>query len=96
MSGCGLDSTAGEYEIKAFTKCSSWKSGSPSLQLAFEVAGDCSIQISPITDPDCADPTSETGYPYGAIQMRGYYFEDPTDGILKIRSLADTTRDVTK
>ena len=48
---------AGEFEIPALTKCTSWKEDSPSLQLAFRVAGDCSIQISPITDPSCADPT---------------------------------------
>ena len=34
---------------------------------------DCSIQISPITDPSCADPTDDTPYPYGAIQMTAYF-----------------------
>ena len=86
------------YEIPAYTKCSSWKANSPSLQLAFRVAGDCSIQISPITDESCADPTDPATapdspdydaavHPYGKIEMRGYYHWDAAAGKFVIRSL---------
>jgi len=49
---------------------------------------DCSIQVSPITDPACADPTSEIGYPYGSIQMTAYYATTST-----IRSLMSPKSD---
>lgn len=59
---------------------------------------DCSVQISPISDPSCADPTDgNTTYPYGALQQRAYITVDNTaGGEFVIRSLFDTTRDVTK
>lgn len=41
--GCGL---AGEYEIKAASKCSSWKTATPTMQLAFEVAGVSALAAS--------------------------------------------------
>ena len=86
------------YEIHALTKCPSWMEASPSLQLAFRVAGDCSIQISPITDPSCADPTDPRTspdndafdadvHPYGKIEMRGYYTYDVETERFAIRSL---------
>ncbi|PSC75222.1 serine threonine [Micractinium conductrix] len=91
---------AGEFEIPALTKCTSWKEDSPSLQLAFRVAGDCSIQISPITDPSCADPTDPRTsdvegndaynadvHPYGKTEMRGYYTWDADTDVFSIRSL---------
>ncbi|PSC75144.1 serine threonine [Micractinium conductrix] len=94
-SACDL---AGAFEIPAYTKCSSWKADAPELQLAFRVAGDCSIQISPITDESCADPTdpktSEDNdafdpavHPYGKIEMRGYYTYEPEGETFAIRSL---------
>lgn len=40
MPTCGLGSGAGNYEIKAWSKCSSWRSGTtPKLQLALMVTG---------------------------------------------------------
>jgi hypothetical protein len=78
---CNL--TEADYEIKSFTKCEGWGS---TLQFAFTVYGDCSIQISPISDPSCSDPSDTTGHPYGAVQQRAYFFQD-TAGAWKIRSL---------
>ena len=87
---CNL--TEADYEIKSFTECKGWGS---TLQFAFTVYGDCSIQISPISDPSCSIPTDEVGHPYGAVQQRAYFYQD-TAGAWKIRSLFDTTRGVTK
>jgi len=40
MPSCPLDASAGDYEIKAYTKCSSWKgTNPPTMQLAMYVAG---------------------------------------------------------
>ena len=97
---CNLDSTS-PYHIPAFTKCTSWSTANPTMQLAFRVAGDCSIQISPITDKSCADPTDiaeadvtdDTLIPYGKIEMRGYYHWDDANSKFVIRSLFDTATD---
>lgn len=142
MASCSLSSY---YELRAYTKCTSWAQTSPTtrVKLALVVAGvrpgkgrcctplrsvspdrvlgrvvprrrctrfltlkgckctypaallhrtplakklshaallsvasalqDCSIDVLPIADPACADPTSSTGYGYGTIQMRAYY-----------------------
>ncbi|PSC75114.1 multiple epidermal growth factor-like domains 6 [Micractinium conductrix] len=72
MSVCGL---SGSYEVKAHTKCTSWAQAAPTVrvQLALEVAEDCSIDIKPIADPACADTADATGHPYSNIVMRAYY-----------------------
>lgn len=44
----------GAYKPSLYDKCSSW-AGTPTLKLALEVAGDCSITIRPITDLSCSD-----------------------------------------
>ena len=49
------------------------------------VLQDCSIQISPISDPTCSEPFSTTGHPYGAIQQTAYYMADGNGGF-KIES----------
>ncbi|KAL4427921.1 hypothetical protein ABPG75_002010 [Micractinium tetrahymenae] len=83
MASCAL---AGTYEVKAYTQCGSWANGGAAgqaLQFAFEVAGDCAIDILPITDPTCAEPLSQAaGYSYGELQMRAFY-----DSTTTIRSL---------
>jgi hypothetical protein len=94
---CKLSSANPDYEIRAYTKCKGWDAGA--LKMAFTVYGDCSIQISPISDPTCAVPTHENEtvsqattdmrYEYGAIQQRAYFMFDGTS--FKIRSLFDTT-----
>lgn len=100
MASCMLTSDIG-YEFKTWSKCQSWRDDRPVLQLAFDIGGDCSIQISPITDPSCADPTDPRTapnsptydpavHPYGAVQMRAYY-KSPT----QIRTLLDTASGVT-
>ncbi|PSC74950.1 von Willebrand factor type EGF andpentraxin domain-containing 1 Flags: Precursor [Micractinium conductrix] len=63
LNGNGRCDLTGDYEIPAFTKCESWDTVDVSMKLAFKVAGDCSIQISPITDPTCADPTDARNNP---------------------------------
>ena len=85
---CKLTSANPDYELKSYTSCTGWDSSE--LQFAFTVNGDCSIQISPISDPSCADPTDKDPYEYGAIQQRAYFMQDGTGGF-KIRSLFDTT-----
>ena len=101
MTGTGgaCDLVSGSpYEIPAYTKCTTWNTGAPELQLAFRIAGDCSIQISPITDQSCADPTDpktapdspdydDTVHPYGKIEMRGYFAWDDAAQKFVIRSL---------
>ncbi|KAL4447462.1 hypothetical protein ABPG75_004681 [Micractinium tetrahymenae] len=86
MQSCGL---SGAFEVKAWAKCASWAQASPAIrvQFAMEVAGDCSIDIKPITDPACSDPASSdpassAGYPYSSIRLRAYYTDATT-----IRSL---------
>jgi hypothetical protein len=49
------------------------------------VLQDCSIQISPISDPTCSDPFSTIGHPYGAVQQTAYYMADGAGGF-KIES----------
>ena len=65
------------------------------MQLAFTVYGDCSIQISPISDPTCSDPTNNATHQYGAIEQRAYFTGTNFLGF-KIRSLFDTTSGATK
>ncbi|KAL4447454.1 hypothetical protein ABPG75_004673 [Micractinium tetrahymenae] len=85
---CRLTHANPDNEIKALTKCSSW---GDTLQLAFTVYGDCSIQISPISDPSCSDTTDTSTYEYGAIQQRAYFYQDPASfGSYKISSLLAT------
>ena len=82
---CKLTSANPDYELKSYTSCTGWDSSE--LQFAFTVNGDCSIQISPISDPSCSDPTTDgNGDQYGAVQQRAYYFQDK-NGDWKIRSL---------
>lgn len=49
---------AGTFPIKIWSTCKSWSQATPtlSLKLELEVAGDCSINIRPITDKTCSDP----------------------------------------
>jgi len=63
---------------------------------ALALLQECSIQISPISDSSCADPTDERTPVYGAIEMRGFWMYDFADDKFKIRSLGDTTRNATK
>ena len=53
LASCSL---ANDYVIPAYRDCASWKTSTVTLQLALEVAGDCSITIRPISDKSCADP----------------------------------------
>ncbi|PRW59428.1 serine threonine [Chlorella sorokiniana] len=76
---------AAPYKPDIYAKCSSWAS-TPTLQLALEVAGDCSITIRPITDTSCSDPGAVSGqqiigqaagttyqYTYNDLIIRAYY-----------------------
>ncbi|PSC75080.1 CRAL TRIO domain-containing [Micractinium conductrix] len=72
LTGCALDDST-PWELKAWTKCASWRESVPTLQLSLAVTGDCSIFVSPITDPSCADPADDSGAPYGALQLSAYY-----------------------
>ena len=47
---------------------------------------DCSMIISPITDPLCAEPTNSTGLPYGALEIQAFY-KTPTE----IRTLLNSS-----
>ncbi|PSC70770.1 histidine-tRNA cytoplasmic isoform B [Micractinium conductrix] len=84
-SSCLLTSTT-SYEVKSYSKCLSWKAAAPTLQLSFRVGGDCSMIISPITDPLCAEPTNSTGLPYGALEIQAFY-KTPTE----IRTLLNSS-----
>lgn len=55
---------------------------------------DCSITISPISDPTCSSPTDENGYQYGDVQQRAFLYEH--QGKFLIRSLFVNTPTFTK
>lgn len=55
-NSCPVDELGGSYAIPAYGQCATWTTGTVTLQLALEVAGDCSITIKPIGDPTCSDP----------------------------------------
>ncbi|PSC69766.1 pro convertase subtilisin kexin type 5-like [Micractinium conductrix] len=69
MGSCTL---SGSYEVKARSKCTSWGNPSPVVQLALEVASDCSIDVLPISDPACFDPLA-TSYKYSEVAVQAYY-----------------------
>ena len=58
---CPVDELGGSYAIPAYGQCATWTTGTVTLQLALEVAGDCSINIKPIGDPTCSDPGANAG-----------------------------------
>lgn len=55
------------FPIPAVTACKSWRDGTkgganpPDVKLALQVADDCSVTISPISDKTCADPGANAG-----------------------------------
>lgn len=105
MGSCDVDAlqtTDAGYGVPAWQKCATWQSGTVTLMLALEVAGDCSINIKPIGDDTCSDPgavldafkltplttTEKYTYTYNNLVMRAYY-----TSTTKIRSLLPSTVD---
>jgi hypothetical protein len=71
--------------VPMWRTCTSW-AGTPTLQLALLVNGDCSISVKPITDESCSDPGAVAGedvvgvtpavtygYTYNDLVIRAYY-----------------------
>lgn len=71
--------------VPMWRTCTSW-AGTPTLQLALLVNGDCSITVKPITDESCSDPgavdgelvvgykpDTTYGYSYNDLVIRAYY-----------------------
>lgn len=63
------------YNPYLFSKCTALS------QLVLTVAIDCSVEILPITDTNCAEPGT-TAYSYNGLAIQGFY-----DGMAKIRTL---------
>lgn len=90
--------STGAFAIPAYDTCASWKIATPTLKLALEVAGDCSITIKPMADTSCADPgavngqtklvplSGTYGYTYNDLTIRAYYTSATT-----IRTLLPST-----
>ena len=83
---CAVDSYLDAAGGVPIWRSCSWKSGSPTTQLALLINGDCSISIKPITDETCADPGAVAGqkvvgvkpdvtygYTYNDLIVRAYY-----------------------